>query len=424
MNSHRSVPAKNSFTASDTPQPSLRRILPRPALTFKSPQRYYIPNAFLQRLFVLSQPPTPRRLTHTPQLETPPYNITFASSVPAHIPSQEPISTAPSPVAVDTAPNQISVTVSSNPVSGSANFRGKIQVAVGAMRSRTIKPRCSAKSTDVCTVIKKVIDDNFQTDSCMPRHCIPKGVKTNYVERYLYQKLQIRSDVNLADARMAGHARCDAFAGTFQSGQEEVEEIMNEFHQTGYGTRRRTIAESMMSMLVYKLCRTMFILEVWRSKIARGLCSTVFRGPKKFTGWLTLPPIQPTRVVHLLLKENTPAVDNGLTAFVADGMHRLSPEMLSKDGLYTIHGVCNGVVSRCPAHTRAHKEEKPFHVREGLQQAGDEGRVRARLVDDHLLSTSSSPQKSACLLPTDRQRRPRRMPEVQEFSNLLAEELV
>ncbi|CAJ0602042.1 unnamed protein product [Cylicocyclus nassatus] len=36
------------------------------------------------------------------------------------------------------------------------------------------------------------------------------------------------------------------------------------------------------------------------------------------------------------------AVENGLVALVADGIHKLPPEELGKDGqLYTIHGVCN-----------------------------------------------------------------------------------
>ncbi|VDM70483.1 unnamed protein product [Strongylus vulgaris] len=199
------------------------------------------------------------------------------------------------------------------------------------MRSPTIKQRSRARCTDILSswfmsIYIKVIDDEFQTDPCMlPHHCIPKEIKTNYVERYLYQKLQ---------------------------SQEEVEEIMDKFHQTGYGSRRRTIAKS---------------LE--KHDRPRATLDSVPEDLRTLTdGSLFLQFSQPGLYIYFSRRTLQKAVDNGMTAIVADGIHRLPPEELGKDGqLYTIHGVCNGGVDVPLVHVLTKKKnlsvyEKVFSI--------------------------------------------------------------
>ncbi|CAJ0597869.1 unnamed protein product [Cylicocyclus nassatus] len=115
--------------------------------------------------------------------------------------------------------------------------------------------------------------------------------------------------------------------------REEVEEIMDEFYDIGYTKRRRTIAKAVQS---HDLPRA--TLENQPDDLTKLDDGTQFLQ-------LKLPGLY----VYYSRKTIQKAVENGLVALVADGIHKLPPEELGKDGqLYTIHGVCNGGIGKSP----------------------------------------------------------------------------
>ncbi|CAJ0592984.1 unnamed protein product [Cylicocyclus nassatus] len=148
-----------------------------------------------------------------------------------------------------------------------------------------------------------VVDDEFAVDPCMlPHHCIPKKYKANYVQRFMYENLQkIRSDPNFEDAVV------------------------------------RKIWQDMLDAL--PLLRAVQSHDLPRT--------TLENQPDDLTklddGTQFLQLKLPSLYVYYSRKTIQKAVENELVALVADGIHKLPPEELGKDGqLYTIHGVCNG----------------------------------------------------------------------------------
>ncbi|KAL6723956.1 hypothetical protein Aduo_018898 [Ancylostoma duodenale] len=207
--------------------------------------------------------------------------------------------------------------------------------------------------------------DEFQCDPCMlPHRCIPRRWITNSVERFLYERTQeIRKDPKYADAvvrklwqdmldtspTMSDLSKPSIFQlcsllsfllflllllsflfflsiNFWISTLEEVRALMNEFHDYGYEKRRRQIArnaekhEKPKAMLddVLERLRTLMDGSNFLQYSSSGL------------------------YIYYSKETIKAAVVNGLTALVADGIHKLPPEELGESGQpYTVHGICN-----------------------------------------------------------------------------------
>ncbi|VDN21482.1 unnamed protein product [Cylicostephanus goldi] len=217
-----------------------------------------------------------------------------------------------------------------------------------------------------------VIGNDFLEDPCaLPHNCLPKKAKKNFVERFMYKKLQeIRNDPNFADAviRKVWQDVLDAFPQMPDFSLEEVREIMDEFHQEGYSKRRRTILKS-----VQMHDRPTASLDDVPENLRTLKDGTTF-----------LQFSSPGLYIYYSKTTIQKAVENGLTALVADGVHKLPPKALGDDGqLYTVHGVCNGGIDVPLVHvlTRRKNEsvyDKVFGMikQELTEQHVDCGRIR------------------------------------------------
>ncbi|KAL6736428.1 hypothetical protein Aduo_006783 [Ancylostoma duodenale] len=168
-----------------------------------------------------------------------------------------------------------------------------------------------------------VIGDKFQCDPCMlPHRCVPRRWIRNPVKRFLYEKTQeIRKDPKYADAvaRKLWQDMLDTFATMSDLTPEEVRALMDEFHDHGYEKRRRQIARN-----VEKHDRPRATSDSVPERLRDDQGSGWFSGTKE--------SLSKTQFFYA-------AFDNGLTALVADGIHKLPPEELGENGqLYTIHG--------------------------------------------------------------------------------------
>ncbi|KHJ86569.1 hypothetical protein OESDEN_13674 [Oesophagostomum dentatum] len=110
---------------------------------------------------------------------------------------------------------------------------------------------------------------------------------------------------------------------------EEIEEVMDEFHGTGYLYRRRTIAKNVEK----------------HGKPAVSLDDPPESLKTLMDGETFLQHSSPGFYVFYSKKTVKKAFENGLVALVADGIHKLPPQALGDNGeLYTVHGICNGGV--------------------------------------------------------------------------------
>ncbi|CAJ0607424.1 unnamed protein product [Cylicocyclus nassatus] len=140
----------------------------------------------------------------------------------------------------------------------------------------------------------KVIGDCFMEDPVMLRHCcLPKKFMVNVVQRIIFEKMQeIRRDSRYADvrARRVWQDLLEEIPEMPHISAEELLEIVDEYHAEGYARRRRTIARTTVEK----------------------------------------------------------AVENGLTAIVADGVHKLPPDVLGENAqLYTLHATSSSTQSSC-----------------------------------------------------------------------------
>ncbi|EYC25454.1 hypothetical protein Y032_0012g1902 [Ancylostoma ceylanicum] len=124
---------------------------------------------------------------------------------------------------------------------------------------------------------------------------------------------------------------------------EEVRELMDEFHGHGYEKRRRQIARS-----VEKHDRPTATLDDVPERLRTLMDGFNF--------------LQYSRQgLYIYYSKDTikAAVDNGLVALVADGIHKLPPEELGDNGqLYTIHGICNANIG-CPSEEVVDDNQRP-----------------------------------------------------------------
>ncbi|CAJ0593908.1 unnamed protein product [Cylicocyclus nassatus] len=108
----------------------------------------------------------------------------------------------------------------------------------------------------------------------------------------------------------------DAFPHMPDFSLEEVREIMDEFHQEGYCKRRRTILKS-----VQMHDRPTASLDDVPENLRTLRDGTTF-----------LQFSSPGLYIYYSKTTIQKAVENGLTALVADGIHKLPPKALGDDG--------------------------------------------------------------------------------------------
>ncbi|CAJ0608777.1 unnamed protein product [Cylicocyclus nassatus] len=240
-----------------------------------------------------------------------------------------------------------------------------------------------------------VVGDVFQEDPCrIPHRCLPKKIKTNSLERFLYQKLQnIRSDPAYADTpvRRLWQDMLDVVPLMENLSMEEVEELMDEFHKGGYAARRRTIAKALQ-----------------RHDMPRATLEDLPNDLKNLPdGSLFLQHSQPGLYMFYSRSTLEKAVNNGLIAIVADGIHNLPPCELGKDAqLYTVHGVCNAGVDVPLVHVLMRRKTQSFYekvfgiVKEELQDLNVD-LARLRIVIDFERAALSAIRKQCPSSPIE-----------------------
>ncbi|VDM76158.1 unnamed protein product [Strongylus vulgaris] len=143
---------------------------------------------------------------------------------------------------------------------------------------------------------------------------------------------------------------------------------MDKFHQTGYAKKDDCKVCDVEVHLQTVTCNVYF-RSLEKHDRPRATLDSVPEDLRTLPdGSLFLQFSQPGLYIYFSRRTVQKAVDNGLTAVVTDGIHRLPPEELGKDGqLYTIHGVCNGGVDVPLVHVLTKKKnlsvyEKVFNT--------------------------------------------------------------
>ncbi|KAL6739302.1 hypothetical protein Aduo_012773 [Ancylostoma duodenale] len=170
-----------------------------------------------------------------------------------------------------------------------------------------------------------MVEDEFQSDPCtLPHCCIPRRWVTSTVERYTYERAQeIWKDAGLVDliVRKLWQDMLNAFPAMSDLTLEEGQALMDEFHDYGYERRRRQIARTVEKH--DKPRATLDDVPERLRTLMDGSCFFKYSSPGLY--------------IYYSNETIKAAVDNGLVALVADGIHKLPPEELGEHGLlYTI----------------------------------------------------------------------------------------
>ncbi|CAJ0597558.1 unnamed protein product [Cylicocyclus nassatus] len=160
----------------------------------------------------------------------------------------------------------------------------------------------------------------------------------------MYKKLQeIRNDPNFADAVVwkVWQDILDAFSHMPNFSLEEVREIMDEYHQEGY-------------------CKRKNYIEMHDRPMASLDDVPNLRTLKDRTTFLQVS--SPGLYIYYSKTTIQKVVENGLTALIADGIHKLPPKAFEDDGqLCIVHGVCNGGIDVPLVHVLTRRKNESVH---------------------------------------------------------------